>query len=224
MGLDMYLKRMPRFNDTTPKDVCAIESYLDWKEAKEQGSKFANCTLKEWCGVDYRDISMKAVAFYKRFYAMKYYNWDTEHKYGRMMISEAIAGWRKANAIHRWFVENVQDGEDDCDIYEVPKEQLEELLGICITIRDASTMEKGWVHNGDRLANGMMCPNYEEGEYIVNAEIAEELLPTQGGFFFGGTDYDQWYMDDIKYTIDVLDKVLKETDFETQMIAYRSSW
>jgi hypothetical protein len=36
--------------------------------------------------------------------------------------------WRKANAIHKWFVDNVQKGVDDCGSYEVSKEQLESLL------------------------------------------------------------------------------------------------
>ena len=39
--------------------------------------------------------------------------------------------WRKANAIHAWFVENVQDGEDDCKSYELEKEKLIELLDLC---------------------------------------------------------------------------------------------
>jgi hypothetical protein len=29
-------------------------------------------------------------------------------------VSEEVACWRKANAIHRWFVENVQHGEKNC--------------------------------------------------------------------------------------------------------------
>lgn len=36
--------------------------------------------------------------------------------------------WRKANAIHGWFVRQVQGGEDDCRDHEVSTEQLEELL------------------------------------------------------------------------------------------------
>lgn len=39
--------------------------------------------------------------------------------------------WRKANAIHGWFVDNVQDGEDDCKEYEVRADQLEELVDAC---------------------------------------------------------------------------------------------
>jgi len=33
---------------------------------------------------------------------------------------------------------------------------------------------------------------------LKNHELANELLPTQSGFFFGGTDYDDWYFSDVK--------------------------
>jgi hypothetical protein len=39
--------------------------------------------------------------------------------------------WRKANQIHKWFVDNVQDGEDDCKSYYVSIEQLKALHGLC---------------------------------------------------------------------------------------------
>jgi hypothetical protein len=139
-------------------------------------------------------------------------------------LFEEVGYWRKANAIHKWFVDNVQDGDDDCGYYEVTKEQLEELLNICNTIKDKTQIESGWVKNGERFENGMWCPIYEEGEVMVNPEIAEDLLPTQEGFFFGGTDYDQYYMDDIESTIDILTKVHETTDFDMEMIVYTSSW
>lgn len=40
--------------------------------------------------------------------------------------------WRKANAIHKWFVDNVQDGEDECREHYVTREQLKELRDACI--------------------------------------------------------------------------------------------
>lgn len=39
--------------------------------------------------------------------------------------------WRKANHIHLWFVQNVQNGEDDCDTYDVTVEQLTTLCDLC---------------------------------------------------------------------------------------------
>lgn len=42
-------------------------------------------------------------------------------------IREEAMYWRKANAIHKWFVDNVQRGVDDCGQYEVSLEQLKTL-------------------------------------------------------------------------------------------------
>ena len=53
---------------------------------------------------------------------------------------------------------------------------------------------------------------------------APELLPTMEGFFFGSTDYDEYYVNDIKDTIDIVTKVLETTDFEKEMVYYVSSW
>lgn len=36
--------------------------------------------------------------------------------------------WRKVNAIHQWFVDNVQGGNDNCEEYYVDREILEKLI------------------------------------------------------------------------------------------------
>ena len=41
--------------------------------------------------------------------------------------TEEVGYWRKANQIHNWFVNHVQNGVDDCGSYLVTKEQLQEL-------------------------------------------------------------------------------------------------
>ena len=146
----------------------------------------------------------------------KYVHWES--------IFEEVGYWRKANAIHKWFVDNVQDGNDDCGYYEVSKEKMEELLQICIKVLDGSKLEHGLVKNGEVYEDGEWRPCMEEGDYVVNPEIAEKLLPTAGGFFFGSTNYDQWYIEDIKETIDILTRALETTNFDLEMIVYGSSW
>jgi hypothetical protein len=42
-------------------------------------------------------------------------------------VSVNIGYWRKASAVHGWFVEHVQDGEDNCGEYAVSLEQLYDL-------------------------------------------------------------------------------------------------
>lgn len=116
--------------------------------------------------------------------------------------------WRKANAVHKWFVDNVQGGEDDCGTYEVSVDQLARLHDICKEIIDNSKLVDGDIVNGYTFEDGERIPIMEKGQYIEDTKLAEELLPTQEGFFFGGTAYDQYYWWDIQYTMQKLEKLL----------------
>lgn len=51
-------------------------------------------------------------------------------------IEEEFGYWRKANAIHKWFVDNVQDGVDDCKEYYVSQSKMEELLELCKKVKE----------------------------------------------------------------------------------------
>ena len=51
-------------------------------------------------------------------------------------LSINVAYWRKVNAVHSWFVNNVQDGVDECQKAEVSREQLQELIDTCKQVRD----------------------------------------------------------------------------------------
>ena len=101
--------------------------------------------------------------------------------------------WRKANAIHKWFVDNVQDGVDDCRSYYVSRDNLRNLLEVCETV-------------------------------LKDNSRAEELLPSQSGFFFGGTDYDEWYFKDLQHTCDKINELLSRPDFDKFDFQYKSSW
>jgi len=106
-------------------------------------------------------------------------------------VETPVLYWRKANAIHRWFVENVQDGEDDCGRYCVSPDKLKELRDEC--------------------------------KAALEAPDPSEILPTQSGFFFGSTEYDDYYAEDLRHTIAGIDKVLERHD-DTHDLYYRSSW
>lgn len=57
---------------------------------------------------------------------------------------------------------------------------------------------------------------------LDDTEQAEKLLPTRSGFFFGGTEYDEWYLNDIKDTIAICDRALALPD--QWDLYYQSSW
>ena len=112
-----------------------------------------------------------------------------------------VGYWRKANAIHNWFVENCGHGEDNCQQMEVSVEKLETLLDLCKQVsKDHS--------------------------------LAEALLPTQPGFFFGSLEYDDWYFKQIDYTIKAIEPVIeflknikdKQKASDWWDVVYQASW
>jgi hypothetical protein len=111
--------------------------------------------------------------------------------------------WRKANHIHNWFVVNCQDGIDECQETEVTKDKIEELHRVCTEIMN--THKK-------------LLPD------VIKLTLYEDVLPTVEGFFFGSTDYDEDYIQDVEDTINILNNVLEGTNFETDKIIYLSSW
>lgn len=54
---------------------------------------------------------------------------------------------------------------------------------------------------------------------------AKDLLPTCSGFFFGSKDYDEWYFQDMKYTVDIFKKIIKVLQKDEELsLVYQASW
>jgi hypothetical protein len=138
-------------------------------------------------------------------------------------IDEEVITWRKANQIHNWFVENVQDGEDNCQEHYVSGDQIRLLVADCEAVLRDSELIPGKVLTGISYAKGKAEKLYEDGKVIKDPAAAERLLPTKEGFFFGSTLYDQWYLDEVQRTAEVLREDLERTG---DYIDYRywSSW
>lgn len=129
------------------------------------------------------------------------------------MKPRELAYFRKANAIHKWFVTNVQDGVDDCAPYIVSLEQLAKLRDVCVTILEAASLSP------------KDFPLKEDLHISVEAvEKAKELLPTTPGFFFGTSDYDNWYFRDLAYAVQEFDVILNNPKFTKQTLFYQASW
>ena len=114
-------------------------------------------------------------------------------------ITEEVGYWRKANQIHNWFVQNVQDGIDECQKSWVSAEQLKQLYNTCKKVYASR-------HDGGKLA--------------------QELLPTSSGFFFGTYDYDEYYYEQIQDTIKILKPIVKHLDDDNRVgdFYYQASW
>jgi len=112
-----------------------------------------------------------------------------------------IIQWRKANAIHKWFVDNCQDGKDECQRTSLMLSDLHALR--------------------DTLAQLL---DHDESKAAL-------LLPPTTGFFFGSEALDEWYWDEVDRTHEILDVWIKyiEKDRTRERswgwdLFYDSSW
>lgn len=110
-------------------------------------------------------------------------------------IQKQVAYWRKANQIHAWFVDNVQNGVDECQDSYVDREQLQVLRTLCVELLGSRDVER-----------------------------AKEQLPPRQGFFFGGYEIDEYYWEDLQDTVNQLTPVLTNPNLEHFDFIYHSSW
>jgi hypothetical protein len=158
----------------------------------------------------------------------------------RATIFAQAAYWRKANAVHQWFVHTVQEGEDDCRLSDpVNADALHALrvraqliwlahadteglpcrvLPPIITHQHTQRVLDDGAPMTERLLAARALETQESGT------VARILLPPQPGFFFGSTALDRWYYSDLVGTIKQLNTVMSTTDWDREVVFYHSSW
>ena len=105
MGLDMFLESVPKVEGVDPYTLVTLDLYEFDKEKNQDLYKKIE-----------PHIYLKG----------KHITW--------LAISVTEGKWNKAHSINGWFVEMIQDGENDCDYYEVSREDITELLSLCKTV------------------------------------------------------------------------------------------
>jgi hypothetical protein len=100
--------------------------------------------------------------------------------------------WRKVNAIHQWFVDNLANGVDECQRIPVRLTDLEDLRDL---VKDV----------------------------LIHKDKAPVALPTASGFFFGNTEYNEYYWSDLQYTAEELDRVIANST-PSDDFYYQASW
>ena len=212
MGLDVYghHTRIPfegertnsdDFNAFTEKVDALAQANL--KEAIEEGLKPLREEYKHWKGLegeqpnDYREhaYNMEYFSFVAKLRGLIGRNYDFKmypytdkilelpelekllNKEVEMAYEEYDIYFRKVNFLFAYF----EDRGLMVDQYYafVTPEDVKDIIHRCEQILEAK-------NEGDNL---------DEGETVE--DLAQELLPTQSGFFFGSTDYDEWYFHDV---------------------------
>ena len=124
------------------------------------------------------------------------YIYDRNFKSVQTETSYQIGYFRKFNALHSYIVKTFANGVDNCQDIILYKEDVEQIKKVLDEVLNAHQQ----------------------------VEKAKELLPTQSGFFFGGTDYDEYYFEDVKDAADLMQSFLDNFDFDKYQLVYRASW
>jgi len=110
-------------------------------------------------------------------------------------IMEDLMYWRKVNAIHAWFIrECTNDGVTDD----------------CSPIYVSSEKLHELLDTCHKV--------------LVNPTLGDELLPSQEGFFFGNTEQDEYYIEELKRTVNVLEEHFKQPNSDMVEYEYQASW
>ena len=60
---------------------------------------------------------------------------------------------------------------------------------------------------------------------VLNGDgVAEDLLPTEGGFFFGGTEYDDVYTQRVMFVLKSFNDLLETFDFDKNYLIMHCWW
>lgn len=124
----------------------------------------------------------------------KFKNNNDEHKAEIRNLSEEVCYWRKANQIRDWMVRHTDLDVNDNCEYVEVTADILEKLK-----EDCSAV-------------------------LSDHSLADKIMPTSSGFFFGDTKYDNWYFEDLRFTVDKINSILSHTDFNTEMIEYTEWW
>ena len=116
-----------------------------------------------------------------------------------------VGYWRKANHIHNWFIQN-------CAYKDEYGNPIDDCRPIEITV--------------DKLEKLLDACK----KVLEDHSLASSILPTQSGFFFGSTAYNEDYFDEIERTIEIIEPVLKFAKHKLEIedyvwkVYYQASW
>ena len=136
-------------------------------------------------------------------------------------ITEQVAYWRKFNALHNWIVDNCAEGRDECQEICISQNDMENLLN---TLKDAKNVLDRASMKKITIKIGMN----NDGDIFSDIDVYDceddikDILPPTSGFFFGSTNIDEYYKNEVERTIQLIDNLLIE-DAEGDFY-YQASW
>ena len=209
MGLDIYGHLVVKARASKEEPLKSIEEYSDIleKRAKARFRNYANGMLYSLFNV--KNDKEVYEGIYKSIFpeGMKLFT-KYEHTYSRM-----LDGVKSLEEVEKFFNQFEEYYYAESDVYFrkvnfVYHYFSDKLVDECC-FADKSDIEE-LISRCDKV--------------LADHSLAEELLPTQSGFFFGSTDYDDWYFKDVEDCKKQMTDLLSKYNEETDVIFFVMSW
>lgn len=123
------------------------------------------------------------------------YIYDRNFKSVERNVDYQIGYFRKFNALHSYIVKTFANGIDNCQDIFLDQEAVVKIKAALDSVLETPTEES-----------------------------AKEALPTQSGFYFGSTSYDEDYFEDVREAAALMQNFLDHFDFDTYALVYKASW
>jgi hypothetical protein len=147
-----------------------------------------------------------------------------------------VGYWRKANAVHGWFVRECANGVDECQEIPVSKIKLLELQAHCLIALMKRAEEEVTSEASPKTSSLVPDEGQDIGAFIAEQMKTETAIAVMekefenpadplrpiAGFFFGGTAKDQYYYSDLMETAEIIAKAV--TQYPDGEFIYQASW
>lgn len=209
MGLDIYFHKVKKVRSSKNEPLKSIDEYseLNDERAKKSFTDFAANALEKLENA--KDDAAEYERIYNEIFPKKMseftkYSWQYEKMcndtYPIDLVREFFERFGKT-----YFAESDAYFRKVNFVYRFFEDKLEEE---CCFVTKSDIEEL--ISRCDKV--------------MADHSLAQELLPTRSGFFFGSTDYDDWYYKDLEDCKEQMTKLLEDYDEDTDVIFVIMSW
>ena len=157
-------------------------------------------------------------------------------EYGGIVITKCVMYWRKANAVHGWIVRECAQGVDECQRIDLEREDLIKLRDVCVeALKDRDNAVKSAEpilkldtkgKSDNEVIEAMLTEIIKQADKdrVTNTVTEANPIPPTAGFFFGGSDKDEYYYDYLANTAETINAILASDLNNEYNYFYRASW
>ena len=208
MGLDIYFHKVKKARKSSNEPLKSIKEYVDIldKRAKDKFLRFSKKSIDKLSNAANNDEYEEIYHDIFNNQMKKYTKWDFSYENMKNKVCP-LDDVKKffSDFLKRYYAEDDAYFRKVNFVYHYFSPKLED-EACFVTREDLEDL----IDRCDRV--------------LENHSLAEDLLPTQDGFFFGSTDYNQWYFEDVKDCKRQMKKLLRGFNEETDVIYVIMSW